>query len=331
MKKKYFLISMVLILSLTLTFNVYARPLAATSPNLGAAESYSVLAGSIVTNTGTSTIEGNVGVSPSIGVPPHITGFPPGIIGPPGAMHDTDADAAAAQAANTAAFTSLDQGCDLDYGNIVKDLVGENLVPGVYCAGAFRLSGTLTLSGSGVWIFKSASDFVTSGTANVVGGNALDVWWRVVSSATLGTGTSLIGNILASTSISIENGATLNGRALAQTGAVTLDTVTIYGPICDQKTPSPTVTNTAQPAPTNTVQPAPTNTAQPGPTNTPVENGEEKATSTPLPVITALPESGGAPIRSDSSPWVLLVIASLSTVLLIFGVQAYRSTDRRKR
>src|SRR4029077_2208584 len=111
-----------------------------------------------------------------------------------------DVSAAAAQAANTAAYAFVDQGCDTTYAG-VKDLVGLSLVAGVYCATAFQLSGTLTLSGTGVWIFKSASTLITSGTANVVGGSQCNVWWRVVSSATLGTNTELTGNILALTSI----------------------------------------------------------------------------------------------------------------------------------
>jgi len=242
---------------------------AATAPDLGAAASYSVLAGQTVTNTGSSTIEGDVGVSPGTAYP----GILPGIVG--GTIHAGDQDAANAQAANTAAFTVLDQTCDSTGnwdGTGLVDLVGKNLVPGVYCADQFSLTGTLTLSGSGVWIFKSASDFVTSGTANVVGGNALDVWWRVVSSATLGTNTSLIGNILASTSIWIQTGASLNGRALAQTGEVTLDNATIYGPICLEKTAA-AATLTAQaatrtPTPTATKTPTPTATKTPAPTAT---------------------------------------------------------------
>ena len=217
--------------------------LAATAPTLGAVGSYSVLAGSIVTNTGPTTMPGNLGVSPSIGVPPHVTGFPPGVVGPPGAIHDADVNAASAQADNTAAFGVLDQPCNIpayQFGSGVVDLSGANLVPGVYCADAFTLTGTLTLSGSGVWIFKSASTLITSGTANVVGGDPCNVWWRVVSSATLGTNTSLIGNILALTSISLDTGATLNGRALAQTGAVTMDSNTISGQTCIA--PGPTVT-----------------------------------------------------------------------------------------
>lgn len=199
---------------------------AATSPTLGAAGSYSVLGHTTVTNTGPTTMPGDLGIS--IGGSP--VGFPPGIVGPPGTIRNA-ADSLAAQNADTAAFGYIDQGCDTTYTG-TQDLVGLNLVPGVYCADAFELSGTLTLSGQGVWIFKSASTLITSGTANVVGGDPCNVWWREVSSATLGTGTSLTGNILALTSISLETGASLDGRALAQTGAVTLDANTITGSTC---------------------------------------------------------------------------------------------------
>lgn len=246
--------------SLLMTLVLYgATPaLAATSPNLGTVESYSILAGSIVTNTGATTMPGNLGISPGIGVTPHYIGFPPGLVGPPGTIHDADSNAAAAQAANTAAFGVLDQVCTVTYAG-VKDLVGLSLVPGVYCADAFELSGTLTLSGSGVWIFKSSSTLITSGTANVVGGDPCNVWWRVVSSATLGTNTQLIGNILALTSITLQTGATLNGRALAQTAKLTLDTNTITGSTCLAPTPTettPTPTETT-PTPTTTIPPPP--------------------------------------------------------------------------
>jgi hypothetical protein len=202
---------------------------AATSPTLTGAASYSVLGHTTVTNTGSTTTAGDVGVSTGTS----ITNFPPGTAGGNNSthLHSNDASAIAAQADNLAAFTSLDQGCDTTYTG-TRDLVGLSLVPGVYCADSFHLTGTLTLSGSGVWIFKSSSDFITSGTANVSGGDPCNVWWRVVSSATLGTNTSLIGNILASTSITMATGATLNGRALAQTGEVSLDANTISGPTC---------------------------------------------------------------------------------------------------
>lgn len=200
--------------------------LAASAPSLGAAKDFSVLAGSIVTNTGPTTMPGDLGVSPSIGVPPHVTGFPPGIVGPPGAIHDADGSAAAAQAADTAAFGFLDQTpCTAPYvfGSGTIDLAGANLGPGIYCADAFALSGTLTLSGSGVWIFKSASSLITSTGSSVIGDDPCNVWWRVVSSATIEVGTKFIGNILALTSISLKTGASLNGRALAQTGEVSME------------------------------------------------------------------------------------------------------------
>ncbi len=194
----------------------------AVSPSLGAAGYYSVLGGQTVTNTGSSSMPGSLGVSPGSAV----TGGP--VVGPPGTIHAGDSDAANAQLANSAAFDYLDQSCTTTYAG-TKDLVGESLVAGVYCADAFRLTGVLTLSGTGVWIFKSASDLVTSGSASVSGGDPCNVWWRVVSSATLGAGSSFTGNILAATSISLLTNASLNGRALAYTGQVSMQSNTITG------------------------------------------------------------------------------------------------------
>jgi hypothetical protein len=314
-KMKVQTLTIILIIALLLagtSLTVAARPLAATSPTLGAAASYSVLGGQTVTNTGNTIMPGDLGVSPGSAV----TGFPPGVVGPPGSIHATDTNAAAAQADNTAAFTFLDQGCDTTYTG-TQDLVGMDLVPGVYCADAFALSGTLTLSGSGVWIFKSAAALITSGTANVLGGDPCNVWWRVVSSATLGTNTSLIGNILASTSISLQNGASLDGRALAQTGQVSLANNTITGSSClaaPVSTNTPTVTATASITPTVTPTPGPgTPTAVP-----------PKATNTPVGSISGLPNTGGAPIRSTDFPWNLVIVAGSSTLALVLGIQAYR-------
>ncbi len=199
----------------------FARTLA-TSPVLGSVASYSVLAGSIVTNTGPTVVEGDLGVSPGIGVE-HVTGFPPGVVTAPSAIHDANADAALAQADNTAAFGTLDQSCDVTYAGVQDLTLVSPLGPGVYCATAFALSGNLTLSGAGVWIFKSASTVITSPGSSVTGGDPCNVWWRVGSSATLDTTTDFMGSILALTSISLNTGASLNGRALAQTGAVTMD------------------------------------------------------------------------------------------------------------
>ncbi len=224
--KRLTVVTYSLVIGAILLITGSATAFAATSPTLGPVASYSVLGNTTVTNTGATTMPGDLGISNG-GAP---VGFPPGRVGPPGTIRNAG-DSLLAQTADTAAFGFIDQSCDTTYAG-TKDLVGSNLVAGVYCADAFTLSGTLTLSGSGVWIFKSASTLITSGTANVVGGDPCNVWWRVVSSATLGTNTSLTGSVLASTSISLQTGASLNGRVLAQTGAVTLDSNTITGASC---------------------------------------------------------------------------------------------------
>ncbi len=352
-KYKVRTISIILLISLVLagsSIDVSARPFAALSPTLGAVASYSVLAGSIVTNTGPSAISGNLGISPSIGVPPHFTGFPPGAVGPPGTIHDADEDAAAAQADNTAAFAFLDQGCDTTFAGVQDLTLVSPLGPGTYCADAFLLTGNLTLSGSGVWIFKSAATLTTSAGSSVTGGDPCNVWWRLVSSADIGAGSSIIGNILALTSINLQTGATLSGRALAQTGAVTLDNNQIFGPVCGvQETDTPVPPTDTPVPPTDTPVPptdTPVSTDTPsgptitpgGPTVTPAAPTETpvstetpaRPTNTRLPAVTALPDTGGAPIRNDSTPWGLLIATGIGSVALVLGLRAYRSTYRRK-
>ena len=274
-----------------------SSPRTGISPFLGAVASYSVLAGSIVTNIGPSVVSGDVGVSPSIGVPPHITGFPPGIVNLPGAIHDADGHAQAAQADNTTAFGLLDQTCDVTYPGVQDLTLVSPLVPGVYCAlGSFALSGNLVLSGSGVWIFKSGSTLITSPGSSVTGDEPCNVWWLVPSSATLETTSSFIGNILALTSISLKTGATLNGRVLAQTGAVTLDSNTISR-VCGAATETPTATATS--TPTDTPTPTATATATATPTGTPTATPTGTPTATPTGTATATPT--GTPTATPTS------------------------------
>lgn len=219
--------------------------LAATSPSLGNASTYSILAGSQVTNTGATTVSGNVGIYPGIGVAPHYTGF--GTVTFAGASTIHDADTAAANALtdmNAVYTTDINQTCTTDYGAVTKELAGETLTPGVYCANSFHLTnGTLTLNGaaSDVWVFKSASDLIVTGSsAKVVftgGGLPCNVWWRVVSTATLDAGSVFVGNILADTSVTLAAGASLDGRALARTAEVTLSSNAITGPTCTAAAP----------------------------------------------------------------------------------------------
>jgi cytoskeletal protein CcmA (bactofilin family) len=199
--------------------------LGATAPFLGTAKSFAVLGGSTVTNTGATTVTGDLGVNPGLA----ITGFPPGIvIG--GAVHAADAVALQAQTDVTAAYGVLaSEACDVDLTG--KDLGGMTLVPGVYCySSSAQLTGALVLDAGGradaVFIFKMTSTLTTATNASVRvinGGGACGVFWQVGSSATLGTGTSFVGSILALTSISLTTGAKVSGRVLARNGAVTMD------------------------------------------------------------------------------------------------------------
>lgn len=223
---------------------------AQTAPSLGTASSFGVLGGSTVTNTGSTSVMGNVGVSPGTA----ITGFPPGTL--TGALHANDAVAQQAQLDSAAAFGALDQPCDATLTG--QDLGGMTLTEGVYCfATAAQLTGNLTLDGGGatdsVFIFTMGSTLTTASNASVQfvnGAQACNVFWRVGSSATLGTGTSFAGNILALASITLNTGASVDGRALAQTGAVTMDTNVIAASGCVAPTATPTGTTGATVSPT---------------------------------------------------------------------------------
>jgi hypothetical protein len=280
-----------------LLYGTSSALVAATPPSLGNAGSFAVLAGSEVTNTGLTTINGDVGISPGIGPLPHyhdngtVT-----FIG--GAVHDADLAAQNAQADKNAAYGALDQTCDFSFTG-TKELAGLTLVPGVYCADSFHLTaGTLTLSGvsSDTWIFKSGSDLImTGGAATKVVSPSCSVWWRVVSTAAFDAGSSLVGNILADTSITLAAGASLTGKALARTAEVTLSSSTITA--CTFNALTPTVTGTP-------------------PTTTPTVTGTPPtATRTPTPVFTST--SGPSPTRTTAvavptvSGGAMIVLAGL--------------------
>jgi hypothetical protein len=216
--------------------------LAAQPPvGLGTAGGFAILASQTITNTGATTITGDVGLSPGTSV----TGFETVTLH--GTQHVADAPALQAQSALTTAYNDASGRTPVT--TIAAQLGGQVLVAGVYASqdGAFLLTGALTLNGEGnpnaVFVFQAAATLTTaSGSSVVLSGSAqsCNVFWRIGSSATLGTRSALRGTIMAQVSITMTTGASLDGRALARTGAVTLDTNVIAPSACTVAAATPT-------------------------------------------------------------------------------------------
>jgi len=209
-----------------------ASPASAAPIGLGDATSFSVLAGQTVTNTGPSVISGNVGVSPGSAV----TNFPPGLVTAPASIF-TEGAAAGPKAALTTAYNAALAGPATVLAS--SELGTQILLPGIYSSPDpfFQITGTLTLDGAldpnAVWIFRTASTLTTAGASVVFldrAASACNVFWQIGSSATLGTTSTMVGTVMALTSITATTGANVTGRLLARNGAVTLDTNTITTP-----------------------------------------------------------------------------------------------------
>jgi len=206
---------------------------AQTPPVLGAAGSFSVLGASAVTNTGNSVVTGDLGIWPNTGS--SITGFPPGIV--LGTLHPGDAVAMQGQSDLTAAYNDL-AGRVCNTVLTGTDLGGQVLIPGVYCfSSSAQLTGTLTLDAQGnagaTFIFQIGSTLTTASNASVAlinGASNGNIYWQVGSSAVLNTTTHFAGSILALTSITLNTGASVSGRMLARSGAVTLDSNDVTTP-----------------------------------------------------------------------------------------------------
>jgi uncharacterized protein with beta-barrel porin domain len=207
-------------------------------PPLGGVAPFAVLAGSTVTNTGPTVLTGTAALPGDLGVSPGsaITGFPPGILTGPGAsINASNAVAIQAQIDLFTAYQNL-VGRPTNVNLTGQNLGGLTLVPGVYnFSSSAQLTGTLTLNGLGnpnsVFIINIGSTLTTASASTVAlinGAQGGNVFWRVGSSATLGTTTAFAGDILALTSITLDPGATITcGAAWAHNGAVTLDDNTI--------------------------------------------------------------------------------------------------------
>jgi hypothetical protein len=227
-----------------------------TALPLASAATFAALGGSSVTNTGPSALTGDIGVSPGTS----IVGFAAGSGTYTGTEYKADGIAMGAQANVTIAYNDAAglTNCPV---SVSGNLGGQTLTPGLYKATSSLgiTSGDLTLSGggnpNGVFVFQIASAFTTTSGRTVIlsdGAQAGNIFWQVGSSATIGTTSVVQGTILASASITMNSGSTLDGRALARSGDVTLDDSKIVVPTTSTPTSYPvTFTESGLPAATS--------------------------------------------------------------------------------
>jgi len=213
----------------------------AQAPDLGTTANFAVLSNAGITSIGNTVITGTAALPGDIGsATATITGFPPGLVTPPGVIHPIG-DAPTMTALNSLGIAYNNLAARNPTANLTgQDLGGLTLIPGVYnFSSSAQLTGTLNLNALGnpnaVFIFNIGSSLTTASASTVTllnGAQGGNVFWRVGSSATLGTTTSFTGDILAQASITLNTGSRITcGAAWARTGAVTLDTNTIT--VCD--------------------------------------------------------------------------------------------------
>ena len=293
---------------------------AAEAPvGLGTADSFAVLAGSTVTNTGPTVVNGNLGVSPGTAV----TGFPPGLVN--GTIHAADASASQAQSDLTIAYDdAAGRAPNTTFGG-PTDLGGMTLPPGVYTSPtSFGITGTVTLDAQGdpsaVFIFQAGSTLITATNSHVAlvnGAQACNVFWQVGSSATLQVGSTFVGTILALTSITANTNAVIEGRLLARNGATTLDSNTITTPQC-------AAAPTTVPPPPTTVAPTTTTVAPTTTTVAPTTTTVAPTTTTVAPTTTTVaPTTTTAP-----PPTTTTTVAPTTTTVISIPLPPTTTTTR---
>jgi hypothetical protein len=263
-----------------------------TAVDLGTATSFAVLAGTPgISDVPTSAIIGDVGLDPASGA---AIGIPCAEV--TGTVYAVDATGPVCQTEDSGLLTTAKTDLTTAYTNAANEtpstplaggdnqLGGLNLGPGIYSFGhatTANLTGNLILTGSAtdVWVFQASADLVAASSSSITfagGAQACNVFWQVSSSAQLDTNADFAGTIMALDNIVVQSGVTLDGRVLAQTGQITLDSDKITRSDC--ATPPPTTTEDTTPAPT-TSTPTPTATVAAATTTV-------TATTTTTPIVT---------------------------------------------
>lgn len=277
-KQMYLLLSIIAVVSLLfvgVSSSVSAKPLGATAPNLGVAGNFSALAALAASSATTTTISQNLGLFP--GEASSKTGN--WVVGGseyygPGTLAED------AQASALSAYGNLaGQGSDGAWGP-------TNPAPGVYTSdSSITSTGDLILDGgyNDVWVFQAGSSLSFSGSVVLTGNaQACHVFWQVGSSATIESGASFVGTLIASEDITLVDGATVQGRVIALNGSLTTDNNTISVPGCS-RAPKP-------------------------------DTSDDDEEATLIPTVDSLPSTGGAPLSSDVFPWGAVVVGSFSTL-----------------
>ena len=289
-----------------ISLSIYSAASYAAGPVIhqGTTTSYAVLAGSAITNTGSTVISGTAGSDLGVSTGSSIGGFPPGTAG---VQHSNDASAIAAQTSLTTAFNDTNAPVATV---IPADLNAQILHAGSYKTGSsFANSGTVTFDAQGdpnaIFVMQSPSSTITTATSSTMlltnGAQACNIFWAIGSSATLGVNSTFLGHLYAQTSITANTGATIHGNLLAQTGAVTLDANTIVNDNC-----APAVVATPTPTPPLVVPPP--------------------AATPPVAVGTV---TGGL-LPKTGSPWYNMLLLSAGLVLLGGTVALFGKTARNK-
>jgi len=278
--------------------------------DLGTAGNFAVLAGSGITNTGPTSITGDIGTFPT----PSETGLASITLD-----GTNDAGDAVTQEAKDALVTAYgDAAGRTPQTDVAVELGGSTLLAGVYTSPTFGLTGTLSLDAKGnpdaEFIFQAASTLITASNSRVLllnGANACHVVWQVGSSATLATGTQFAGAVLALTSITADTGATIQGQLLAQNGAVTLDNNVITDGTCAAPvvtpttvaaSPPPTRSPTTTRRPTTATIPPTTVAASPSPAGSPTIPPTVPGTPLGTPATTVGPHPAPAVVRVAGPP-----------------------------